>query len=182
MADRVTETKLDEAPEIPEVLERVLVYCLDEARRTLEAGHDVIPFTALAVTDKLFMERHASDTVEGCYATAQHEVERARGASAYGFCYDGYIELDDRTVDALIAEGGIPGDPVGYAIGHVYRIEADGSYTFEDVPTFVGDAPNFMEHTNDLDEEEEAQAADEAAVAAEAVEAADAAEAAAPAE
>lgn len=151
MADRNVEAKFEEAPEIPEVLERVLVYCLDEARASLEAGNDVIPFTALAVTDKLFMERHAADTVEQCYAKAQHEVEHARGATAYGFCYDGYIELDDETVDALIAEGGLPGDGAGYAIGRVYRVGDDGSLAFEE-PTYIGPAPNFMEHADELDE------------------------------
>ena len=46
MADRVVESSDKEVPEIPDLLERVLVYVLSEARGKLEAGEEVAPFTA----------------------------------------------------------------------------------------------------------------------------------------
>ncbi len=144
MADRVVESSDKEVPEIPDLLERVLVYVLSEARGKLEAGEEVAPFTALAIKDKLFIETHPADQVEDCFKLAEHTVKNARGAEAYGFCYDGFIELDDQTVDALIAEGGVPGDSDGFAVAFVYTASEDGSITFEDTPTYVGPSPNFM--------------------------------------
>ena len=61
MADRVVESSDKEVPEIPDLLERVLVYVLSEARSKLEAGEEVAPFTALAIKDKLFIETHPAD-------------------------------------------------------------------------------------------------------------------------
>lgn len=144
MADRVVESSDKEVPEIPDLLERVLVYVLSEARGKLEAGEEVAPFTALAIKDKLFIETHPADQVEDCFKLAEHTVKNARGAEAYGFCYDGFIELDDQTVDALIAEGGVPGDSDGFAVAFVYTASEDGSIAFEDTPTYVGPSPNFM--------------------------------------
>ena len=41
------------------VLESVLRYCLKDARERMEKGQGIVPFSALAVGDKLFMEQHA---------------------------------------------------------------------------------------------------------------------------
>ncbi len=144
MADRVTETNLTEVPEIPDVLESALLFLLKESREMLEQGKDIPPRTALVLNDTLVEEAADADTVDGCYAKAQHTVQNAAGARAYGFVYDGYIEIDDKTVDAIIAEGGVPGMDQGVALGIVYSVADDGAITFEDEPTYVGAAPNFM--------------------------------------
>lgn len=144
MADRVTETNPNSVPEIPDVLESALLFLLKESREMLEQGKDIPARTALVMNDTLIEEAADSDTVDGCYAKAQHTVQNAAGARAYGFVYDGYIEVDDRTVDAIIAEGGVPGMDQGVALGIVYTVAEDGAITFEDEPTYVGAAPNFM--------------------------------------
>lgn len=151
MADRVVEKSDEEVPEIPEILEKVLLYTLDEAKQKLAGGDDLVPFTALVVKDNLFIESHPGDTTEECYAQAKHTVENARGADAYALCYDGYVETDDGDKDTIIAEGGIPGDPVGYAAGYLYTVDENGVYTFEEEPAYIGEAPNYMEHLNDAD-------------------------------
>ena len=170
MADRVTETNPTEAPEIPDVLESALLFLLKESREMLEAGEAIPARTALVLADTLVEEAADADTVEGCYAKAQHTVQNAAGARAYGFVYDGYIEIDDKTVDAIIAEGGTPGPYPGVALGLVYSIAEDGTISFEDAPTYVGEAPNFMvalrEHA--VQEEEEAETSTENADVAEA--------------
>ncbi len=144
MADRTVESYTKEIPDIPEELERVLVYILNEARDKVAAGEELTPFTALAIKDKLFIESHPADTIERCFAAAEHTVHQANGADAYGFCYDGYVEVDDRTLDAVIAEGGIPGGSSGHAIGYVYEVDSAGAVSFESEPTYIGTAPNFM--------------------------------------
>ena len=123
MADRNIENASTEVPEIPDELERVLVFALDEAKEKIEGGEDVIPFTTLVVKDNLFIESHPGDSAEECFEAAEKNVRGARGADCYAFCYDGYIETDDGVKDALIAEGGVPGADEGYAIAYLYEVD-----------------------------------------------------------
>jgi len=184
VADRNIENASTEVPEIPEELERVLVFALDEAKEKVEGGEDVIPFTTLVVKDNLFLESHPGDSAEECFEAAEKNVRGARGANCYAFCYDGYIETDDGVKDALIAEGGVPGAEGGYAIAYLYEVDDDGAFTFESEAAYIGEAPNFMENLKEpvdyteeeideryLEEEEEpgetdaVEEADEAAAA-----------------
>lgn len=145
MADRTIENDSTDVPEIPEELERVLVFALDEGKEKLESGVDLIPFTALIVKDNLFLETHPGDDAEECFAAAEANVRGARGAGGYAFCYDGYIETDDGVKDAIIAEGGQPGADTGYAVAYLYAMDDGGAFTFEAEPAYIGEAPNFME-------------------------------------
>ena len=144
MADRVVESSDVQVPEIPEILEKVLLFSLEEAKEKMLQGEDVVPFTALVVKENLFLENHPGESAEECFNYARHTVEHARGAAAYALCYDGYIEVDDGTKDALIAEGGVPGEDEGYAVGYLYETGEDGAPVFEKEPAYVGAAPNFM--------------------------------------
>ena len=145
MSDRIVESDLAEVPEIPELVETVLIAALNEARAKLEAGEDVIPFTALAVKDTLFIETHPGADSDECFASARHTVSNASGAGAYALCYDGYVDTDGGQLDALIAEGGRPGEPEGYAVGYVYEMpEGDGFPQVTTDAVYIGPAPNFM--------------------------------------
>lgn len=152
MSERVVESSVDEVPEIPEILEKVLLFSLDRAKTKMEAGEDVIPFTSLAVKETLFMETHPADDEQACFNLARHTVEHACGAQAYSFCYDGYVETDDGTHDALIAEGGVPGVDKGFAVGQLYTTDGEGAVSFESEPVYIGPAPNFMVALRDADE------------------------------
>lgn len=144
MADREVENSDVEVPEIPEILEKVLLFSLDEAKEKMSQGAEVVPFTALVVKENLFIENHPADTAEECFNLARHTVEHARGAAAYALCYDGYIETDDGVKDAIIAEGGVSGEDEGYAVSYLYETDDEGNLTFEEEPAYVGEAPNFM--------------------------------------
>ncbi len=145
MADRNIENDSVEVPEIPEELERVLVFALDEGKQKLEGGEDLVPFTALVVKDNLFLETHPGENAEECFEAAEANVRGARGAGGYAFCYDGYIETDDGVKDAIIAEGGQPGADEGYAVAYLYTVDDAGNFPFEAEPAYIGEAPNFME-------------------------------------
>lgn len=151
MSDRTVESSETEVPEIPELLEKVLLFALEEAKEKMEQAADVIPFTALVVKDNLFLENHPGDSAEECFDAAKNTVQGARGASAYAFCYDGYIETDAGTKDVLIAEGGLPGEDEGVAIGFLYTVEGE-KVVFEENPAYIGEAPNFMADLKDADE------------------------------
>lgn len=153
MAERVVEKTPEEVPDLPEILEKVLLFSLDEAKEKMEESGGFAPFTALVVKDNLFIETAVNDngetSSEESYALARHTIEGARGASAYAFCYDGYVEIDDGTKDVLIAEGGIPGEDAGYAVGYLYEMDGQGNYVFEPDPAYIGEAPNFMADLRD---------------------------------
>lgn len=144
MADRVVENSVNEVPEIPEILEKVLLFSLNEAKEKLTQGSEVVPFTALVVKDNLFIENHPGESVEACFNAARHTVQNAQGSQGYALCYDGYVEVDEGTKDALIAEGGVPGADKGFAVGYLYETKEDGSVEFEQDPAYIGEAPNFM--------------------------------------
>ena len=149
--------KSAERIEIPLVLENVLRYCLKDASERMEKGEQIIPFTALAVGETLFMEEHPGDEVSECFHSARKTVEGARGALAYGFCYDGYVETGAKgeTHDCLIAEGGCPGEPYGHAIGLVYDVEENGTVHFAEEPIYVSNALNYMLNLKDLEDDAE---------------------------
>lgn len=186
VADRNIENASTEVPEIPDELERVLVFALDEAKEKIEGGEDVIPFTTLVVKDNLFIESHPGDSAEECFEAAEKNVRGARGADCYAFCYDGYIETDDGVKDALIAEGGVPGADEGYAIAYLYVVDDEGAYTFESEAAYIGEAPNFMATLKEpvayTDDEIDERYRDDTEEAVEDAEAAEAAEEAAEAE
>lgn len=139
--------------ELPQVLESILRYQLKEARERIEAGEELVPFSAMAAGQTLFCEQHSFDSSEACFADVRHTVEHARGSQGYGFCYDGYVDTSEGRKDALIAQGGVPGDPQGHAIGVLYEIAEDGTFTFEEEPIYIDTCENFM--TALLPEEDE---------------------------
>ena len=143
MSDRVVENASEEIPEIPEIVEQVLLMALDEAKNTMVAGDDVVPFTCLAVKENVFIETHPGDDADECFAKAKKEVSNARGAAAYAFCYDGFVDTDDGVRDVIIAEGGLPGSPDGFAIGMIYE-ETEEGFSIDEEPVYIGEAPNFM--------------------------------------
>lgn len=164
----------EERIQIEPVLESVLRYCLNDAKERMEKGEVVVPFTALAVGETLFMEEHAADDPAESFSSARKTVAGARGAQAYGFCYDGFIDVDtafeqNTKHDCIIAEGGTPGADYGHAIGLPYRVDKEGNLKFQDEPIYVSKAMNYMvylttdgEEEIDLDIEDFTQAEGEA--------------------
>ena len=70
-------------------------------------------------------------------------MSNARGAAAYAFCYEGFVDTDDGVLDVIIAEGGLPGSPDGFAIGMIYE-ETEEGFSIDEEPVYIGEAPNFM--------------------------------------
>lgn len=136
----------EEAPELNKTLETVLVAALTEAKRKLLEEGEVVPFTALGMDDKLLIETHPCGDVEDCFEEAEKKIAESNGALAYAFCYDGYVETEEGQRDILIAEGGMPGEEDGHAIGFLYELpeEEGGEIIIDDEPVYVGPAPNFM--------------------------------------
>lgn len=140
MADRFIDPENNEpTEELEDILKMVIRACLDEAAQKMEAGEEIVPFTGLAVKENLFIEQHDYEDVEECFNAARQEVQGARGAGAYAFCYDGFIDVKDGQRDCIIAEGGVPGKDEGYAFGYLYDDEGINKEII-----YIGPAPNFM--------------------------------------
>lgn len=150
--DRIVEEGVDQVPEIPELVEKVILFALEEGKEKMAQTGDVVPFTTLVVKDNLFLESHPAEDSEQCFALARHTVQGARGAEGYAFCYDGYVDTDAGMIDALIAEGGLPGEEFAYAVGYLYEVDGEGTLTFEEEPAYIGEAPNFMVSLKDASE------------------------------
>ncbi len=141
MVDRVVDPENDiPVEDVDDTLKTVIMAVLNEAADKMESGEKVVPFTGLAVKENLFIETHPGDDNEKIFLAARKEVQGARGATAYAFCYDGDIYTEEGTVDALIAEGGLPGEEQGFAFGYLY--DEDG---VDREVVYIGPAPNFME-------------------------------------
>ena len=147
--------------EIPLLLENVLRYSLNQARDRMLNGEEILPVTALAVGDTLFMEEKDAETAQDAFAAARATVANAQGAKTYGFIYDGYVDLATGRADALIAQGGMPGEPYGHAIGLIYKVDKEGNITFHKEPIYVGPCQNYMLSLMPFDTPEE-EKADEA--------------------
>lgn len=175
VAERIIDTNATEVPAIDDLLQKLMTYLVREAKGRMEKGESFNPFVGVAVKDSLVLEEiiPTDDTTDGVYRMAKHTVENTRGAQAYGFCYDGYLETDDGQKDAIMVEGGMAGQPEGYAICLMYEPgDTPGSYKFIPPISYVGMAPNFMALLfNDekpfVSHEEEPAGADEAAPAGE---------------
>jgi hypothetical protein len=142
--ERKIDPNITEVPEMPQVLSSLLAYVVEEGQKKFEEEGDFVPFTALAVADKLFFETVEGETPDEMYAFAKHTVEHVRGADAYALCYDGYLETNQGQRDAIIAEGGVPGALQGEAIGLLYDVKEDGTRTYHENIAYIGKAPNFM--------------------------------------
>lgn len=134
----------DQVVEIPLLLENVLRFSLNQARDRMLKGERIEPFTALAVGDTLFFEVQEGETPDECFASARKTVSGAKGARTYGFCYDGFVDTATGRTDALIAQGGMPGEPYGHAIGLIYHADKEGNLKFHNEPIYVGPCQNYM--------------------------------------
>lgn len=134
--------------EISDALEKVAGYGFDEACQTLASGGDLIPFTVLLEGENLYVETHPGDTPEECYESARKTVTSAEAAiESYVFVYDGYVDLDEGEIDAIICEAANKGEDAAYALCLRYTVDEEGGYTFDEAPAFIDMTETFF--TND---------------------------------
>ncbi len=156
MADRTVESALNEVPDIDDSLDSLLLMALARGRERMASGDELPPFTLLGVKGHTICEEHPGEEPQECYDSARRTVQNARGAQGYVLCYDGYVDTDIGQKDAIIAEGGQPGEETGFALALLYtRPSEDAAPVFEAEPAYVGPAPNFMMALVDLDEAED---------------------------
>jgi hypothetical protein len=123
-----------------QVLERAVLYAFEQGRQMLEEGGEFEPFTILIDGEELYIEEHPGTSEEESYASARRTVyQMERICTAYVFCYDGYIDLDDGANDALVVEFANKGDAQAQIIVVMYHRHGD-HYHFNDTFYQVGEA------------------------------------------
>ena len=154
MSENTVENEAMEVPVSDEELESLLIQVIEEARGKMEQGEVFPPFTAAVVGDKLFTETHEG-TIDECFESARNAVLTA-APRLYAFCYDGYIDTDEGDKDAIIAEGGIAGDPQAVAVGMMYSVNEEGVVTdFDDEVVYIAETDNFLADLQPAEQDEE---------------------------
>ena len=132
--------------ELDDVLEELLAYCLSQAREKLEAGEELVPFTAVVEGEQIFIEEHDGADTINCRLDAQATVKSASTFSDhYAFCYDGFLVTNQGTLDAVMVECADRDMDRAHAIALLYKTAADGKLEFADQPALAGDAESFYD-------------------------------------
>jgi len=157
----MTEGYTADAAELNEshALDKIVLFALDEAIEKLEQSGEMEPFTVILHGDNLQVESHPGEDAVECFNAAAATVQRlAHIMDAYVFVYDGYINTDSGTKDALIAERGTPDANRAEAFAILYTMgEAEeGSLTFEEGIYALGPVSSLLfdveVSSDDLDE------------------------------
>ncbi|MDR3036800.1 MAG: hypothetical protein LBU31_00080, partial [Coriobacteriales bacterium] len=86
-----------------QILERTVLYALDQGVEMLEQNGGFEPFTVLISGEELYIEDQPGETEEESYESARRTLyQMERMCNAYVFCYDGYVDLEDGTSDAVV--------------------------------------------------------------------------------
>jgi len=138
------DTEIESELDSEDLLEKVVLYAFDQAQQKLEQEGIVEPFTILVEGDNLKIETHAGEDAAECFESARLSIYAMyKLIDAYAFCYDGYVELDDETRDALIVEYASKGDESGEALALLYTEDED-TLTFDDNLYSLGEAPTLF--------------------------------------
>lgn len=129
---------------MPQIVKDTFAYALDEAQKEAEADLYLTPFTTLVVGEDAFIEKYPDVPADQWSSSAQHTVEGAQGARAYAFCYNGDVRTSEGQKDAIIVEGGVPGDPQGYAACLIYELTPERKLKFAPDMYYISRTRNFM--------------------------------------
>lgn len=149
MSENREEANMDEEEEIEisDALEKVALYAFDEARQKLDETGEFEPFTVMLEGDNLYFESHPGEDVDECFESARRTILSAQDAiESYVFCYDGFVDLDDGTHDAIIVEAAESADPTAKALCLIYDGEGE-AFNFDEQPAYLDEVPTFFDLT-----------------------------------
>lgn len=115
---------------VEEALDQAVIYAFNEATQILEQGgpEALTPFSVMVEGDELYVENHPGEDARECFESAQRSIYAMQlKIDSYAFCYDGYVELDDETKDAIIVEAAKVGDESAHAYARLYTLVDDGA-------------------------------------------------------
>lgn len=118
-------------------VQRAMDYAFDEAQQYLSGQGGFQPFTVTVVDEGLEVNAHDGDSPDAIRESVKGllAVDMPEG---YALAYDGYIDTDDGTLDAIIVEVAARGATKADALAMIYTREDDGTYTFEPTYGYIG--------------------------------------------
>ncbi|MDR0347269.1 MAG: hypothetical protein LBH56_02715 [Coriobacteriales bacterium] len=138
-----------------EILERTVLYALEQAAEALSQAGSFEPFTILIDGEELFIEEQPGNSEEDSYASARRAIyQMERICNAYVFCYDGYVDLEDGASDAVVAEFANKGDEKAQVVVMMYHLHGD-HYHFDETLYQVGEADTLFSNETAAKTEEE---------------------------
>ncbi len=132
--------------EMEENIQKILFYSLDTAASKLAENGSFDPFTTILAGEDVFVNSYPNGEDIDYYELAAQSVNViAHLAEAYVFCYDGYIELADEEIDAIIAEVGKKHEDQAFGFGLAYGYSEDGSFYTDEGMANLGEVENLFD-------------------------------------
>jgi hypothetical protein len=126
-------------------VERAVFYSLDEAAQKLEEQGDFDPMLIIVQGEEIHVDEPDGDDEETIIAAAQKTVyQMAKVADAYVFVYDGFVDLDDDSSDAIIVEYARKGDSEAQVLAWLYAGHDDHLHFSEPLYS-LGNAPSMFD-------------------------------------
>lgn len=118
-------------------VQRAMEQAFNEAQQYLDAQGGFQPFTVTVVDEGLEVNAHEGDTPDAIRESVKGllAVDMPEG---YALAYDGFIDTDEGTLDAVIVEVADRGATKADALAMIYTKDADGNYTFEPTYGYIG--------------------------------------------
>lgn len=151
--------------EFTEDMQRAIDFAFDRARSGMESDGGISPFMVACSNGDYVVSEHAASTTDEVYDSATRKLAELEPES-YALAYDGFVETDQRSRDAVLVEAANLGDDSAYLFALPYTrtgasIRFDGSYVFVGptsqlypVDPFVRKPfPFFREHRVDREDE-----------------------------
>ena len=148
-----TPTPAEQAGELSDTdpVERAVFIALDEAAAKLDDHGDFEPSLIIVQGDDLHIEELDGDDEQAIVEMARQTVyQMSVVADAYILAYDGFVDLDDGTSDAVIVEFARPAEAEAQVLGWLYE-EHNGHYHYSEELYSLGTAPSLF---NPVDEDE----------------------------
>ncbi|MCL1879589.1 MAG: hypothetical protein FWF71_03065 [Actinomycetia bacterium] len=137
--------------------EQAVFFALDEAAMKLEEDGGFEPFLVVVCGDELNIEEQEGNDDETIFASARQTLfQMERLADSYVFAYDGFVEMDEGTNDAVIVEWARKGDDEASVLAWLYQHHDDHLHFTEPLYSLGNSASLFSP---------QAEAASDAAVA-----------------
>lgn len=126
--------------QISENVRHALDYAFEEAEQRLQTGAEqLVPFSVIVVDEGLEVNEHPGETEQDVHDSVRALIAQEM-PEGYALCYDGFVETDDGTMDALICEVADRGCVAADALAMLYVCK-DGAYTFEEDYGYAGSTP-----------------------------------------
>lgn len=118
---------------------KAMDYAFDEAQeRLVSLGESFDPFTVTVVDEGLEVNDHPAETPSAVRDSVKILLAQDM-PEGYALCYDGFVETDEGTLDAIVVEVATRGAASADTLALIYTSE-DGTYTFETDYAYVGPA------------------------------------------